>query len=1337
MLQDCPTNQQLCDDGECHDSCTDVVNVCQCPDGRGFDTGGGLVPCKLLPSVDIDNFVPKNKSLIAIDHCAREYDVSWDTYGIWGDQGKDGVWLKCPKGAQAWYTYSEPMWIGVFSVSGAEIVLLALWALYKQRQERRLKTTQGMAIHSTEDLPLVDVDEKIRLTTEKQEAETANFSSTTPEFDITGYRNHWYGTMVVWSLVPISVGFIVLMSVVIADYYGSLGVPSLTYSDTRLSNHTMIMCWYASTFWFLALNITRFRLRNFFRIKCAPQDGNVVQIERYVEPTILSGTKSILLKLVRRLEQRCKKFFGWDVYVRTERMHYTQQGRCYFNFQCTRYLFDESTLSFSPHEFHLGDTNLRILDQAGGLSSEEALHRLELLGANFISVVVPNFFLAMAQEFMSFFYLYQMLILWLFYYNVYYQIGLVDTGLVILSALIRVIIRLKSEKELKAMAEQNIDCQVLRDGEWVKLSSRDLVPGDVIQIVKDMPLPCDAIVISGNTIVDESSLTGESLPIRKCALDNTHEQPFAMETCKINMLFAGTKVSDVTPAPTSEYVQAVVSRTGTATDKGELVRKILFPNPVSFIFDEQLKIVLCILSLYGVLLFAIGLWWMRNNLEAAWFYAMFAMAQLVSPILPAALVIGQSIASVRLRHKKIFCVDLPRIMIAGKVQIFCFDKTGTLTKEGLEFHGAQAISSQEKVSDQKTTVGGFFATIPERNVSELPDLLRKGVASCHAVTTLNDQLIGNPVDIEMFKATGWTLQPSESEEYLDTVVGPDMETVHIVKRFDFVHARASMSVAVLDPLTGHLHIFVKGSFEKVKELSCPDTIPEDYDQVTAQLAREGCYVLAMAHRDLGVVEPETLQRWTREDMESGVSLIGLVLFKNNLKVDTADAIAELKHGSTRTVMITGDTALTGVYISRACGMSPPDNRILLGDVTRENALVWTDVDTDEVVDLNNALLRSKNGEKMDVELAVTGKAFQTLISNDTIRQYLLDIRIFARMTPQDKVDCVKLHMERGITAMCGDGGNDCGALRAAHVGIALSEAEASIVSPFSTNVRSIFSCVELLRQGRAALATSFAEYKYLIMYGQTMAMLKFFTFYFSISISQAVWIFVDTFITVFLAIAIALSGPAKRLAPERPTARLLGPQTLLSTAGLVVIDMLFIAFGFVMLYGQSWFRCNEFDAQDVDISKWWLIADNYESEVLSFIMLFQFVNNAAVYNFGYLFRRSWWRNYSLVVVWAVFVALVSYMELADPNWLGCQFRYNCGTADVLVDLGYPRPSFDIEPYNIDQGHNVMPRDFRWKLWGYSMANMAAGVLWEKMVVLGPIRKVTQRWFPLERLKLEV
>lgn len=85
------------------------------------------------------------------------------------------------------------------------------------------------------------------------------------------------------------------------------------------------------------------------------------------------------------------------------------------------------------------------------------------------------------------------------------------------------------------------------------------------------------------------------------------------------------------------------------------------------------------------------------------------------------------------------------------------------------------------------------------------------------------------------------------------------------------------------------------------------------------------------------------------------------------------------------------------------------------------------------------------------------------------------------MTPIDKMECVQLFMEKGITAMCGDGGNDCGALRTAHVGLSMSESETSAVSSFSTSNHSVKSCVELLRQGRAALATSFCSYKYLIM----------------------------------------------------------------------------------------------------------------------------------------------------------------------------------------------------------------------------------------------------------------
>ncbi|KAK9763254.1 hypothetical protein K7432_010237 [Basidiobolus ranarum] len=340
------------------------------------------------------------------------------------------------------------------------------------------------------------------------------------------------------------------------------------------------------------------------------------------------------------------------------------------------------------------------------------------------------------------------------------------------------------------------------------------------------------------------------------------------------------------------------------------------------------------------------------------------------------------------------------------------------------------------------------------------------------------------------------------------------------------------------------------------------------------------------------------------------------------------------------------------------------------------------------------------------------------------------------MKPHDKVECVQLHMERGVTAMCGDGGNDCGALRASHVGVALSDAEASIVSPFSSSNRSVMSCVELLRQGRGALATSFAGYKYMIMYGQTMGFVKIFSLYFSVTIPQNVWILVDGFITIGLSWAVTQSKPAKKLASSRPTSRILGPETMASVIGLVVMNWIFGCAAFGWLRSQPWYLCNEFDSSTVDYAKWWLLGDNYEAEILGLVTLFQFVNSAFVFNLGYKFRRGWYRNYVLLILWGAFVVIVSYIELAEPNKFGCMFRINCGSADVLEKLGYSRPNFYIESYNLEQGHNVLPKEFRWRLWGFSMGNVILGILWQAFFILGPVRKYFEKRYPLERLQLK-
>ncbi|KAJ2469928.1 hypothetical protein GGI02_003285 [Coemansia sp. RSA 2322] len=342
------------------------------------------------------------------------------------------------------------------------------------------------------------------------------------------------------------------------------------------------------------------------------------------------------------------------------------------------------------------------------------------------------------------------------------------------------------------------------------------------------------------------------------------------------------------------------------------------------------------------------------------------------------------------------------------------------------------------------------------------------------------------------------------------------------------------------------------------------------------------------------------------------------------------------------------------------------------------------------------------------------------------------------MKPMNKVECIEAHMRYGATAMCGDGGNDCGALRAAHVGIALSDAEASIVSPFSSANRSIMSCVELLVQSRAGLATSFANFAALICYGQIMSgMVKMASFYFAISLTENLWMLIDGAIATGLMLTISMSGPAKRLAKYRPTSRILGPQMLASVGGIVLINWLFSAMSYVWLFRQEWFRCNEHATAEVDVTKWWLLGDNYEASILSFVSTFQFINNGLVVNYGYLYRARWYRNYALLVVWAFLMVFVSYMLLADPNRVGCAFRLNCGTASVLEALGYKAPTWNVEPYNSPLGHNVIPVDSRYKLWGYCLGNMAAANFWQLFVVNGPVRTLLRRRRPLERLYIKM
>eukprot|EP00494_Astrolonche_serrata_P030697 UN30965 len=781
----------------------------------------------------------------------------------------------------------------------------------------------------------------------------------------------------------------------------------------------------------------------------------------------------------------------------------------------------------------------------------------------------------------------------------------------------------------------------------VTMDGKDVVPGDIIKIQGDWVVPCDIVLLDGTVVVDEAGLTGESMPVAKVAASLDSDKQYGAHGSSRFTLYAGTTVLQVGGGPDSQ-VWGMVMSTGINTQKGDLVAHILRPGTMLFKYDEEYIVCFTMLLLYGVFLFTMTIVFMDINETNAhnvikFLKGVFTCSQMLPPLLPLTLIVGQAASAARLQAEmSIFCVNPKRISICGKVRLCCFDKTGTLTKDGLDFLGVVPINE-----------GSFDKQI---EATDAPETLMKGLATCHAVTAYQNGFVGNQVEVKMFEATGWNLPEVPSGETVTVEHGG--VTVMIPKRFEFDHARMCMSV--ITNATAENRIYCKGAAEKIEQLC--DNLPKDFLQVAQRYAKEGCYVLGLATRKL---DQETdFSTLSRDDVESPGSMecLGLILFRNELKPDTAAAIKELKEGDTRTVMITGDNAQCGYYIARESGMIERTSQVWLATVG-DDGVVWDRQDVQEEETKRGPEI---TGDKMlpedymtdpNIELAVTGKALENLKQKAEFDNLLLKIRIFARVSPNQKTDIVERFIRRGLTvAMCGDGGNDCGALRAAHVGLSLSEAEASVVSPFTSQKKTVMSMVDLLREGRCALATSFATWKFMITFGQGYALAKFGNIYHDTIISSMGYIFMDIGLIVSITFVLPLSRPLDKLGKERPTASLLGPHTIGSIMGITFINFFFVIIGWAaIIYSADNYQ--EWPIKCEDGSSWWLMGDNWEATYTFVTFTFQIFTCGFLYALGTRFRKPVWTNYILVVLMMFYVIFFTSLILVDRSPTTEVFHY--------------------------------------------------------------------------------
>ncbi|XP_067658645.1 polyamine-transporting ATPase 13A3-like [Haliotis asinina] len=833
------------------------------------------------------------------------------------------------------------------------------------------------------------------------------------------------------------------------------------------------------------------------------------------------------------------------------------------------------------------------------------------------------------------------------------------------------------QRALRNTISSSTIVSVCRGGDvYEDISSEDLVPGDLIEVPRHgCMMQCDAVLISGNCIVNESMLTGESVPVTKTPLPNplhasSPEAIFDIKKHSRHILFCGTHVIQ-TRYYGSRKVNAVVLRSGFLTAKGELVRSIMFPKPVDFKFNRDTYWFIGILAFIASLGFIYTVVLMvRNNdtVSDIIIRTLDLLTIAVPPALPAALGVGIVFAQQRLKKAGIFCISPRGINICGTINVVCFDKTGTLTEDGMKMM-AVAPSSRGVFRDEI------------RDMTKLYNpLIVTAMATCHSLTIIDGHVTGDPLDLIMFEAVDWVLEePGEEETRFDMMVPtivhprpsdsfipgddtqPMRQDVGVVRQFTFSSSLQRMSVITRSLGANNFNLFVKGAPEMIASLSLAETVPDNFHDVLMAYTQHGYRVLALAWKALPQkLNYAKLQRITREQVEKDLNFLGLLVMENCLKPETTPVIRTLREAAIRNIMVTGDNMLTALSVARECCMVDPTDRIILvqayppqNDKTGpEIEFVFAD-DKEKKFGKDSIALQMDNDS---FHFALTGKSWAV------IKQYFPDLMskivvkgsVFARMGPEQKAQLVEtLQALDYYVGMCGDGANDCGALKTAHTGISLSEAEASVASPFTSRKPTIECVPNVIRQGRAALVTSFGIFKFMACYSLTQFISVLILYWIGANLTDAGFLVIDLLIVTTLSITFGRTGPCAELVKELPPFSLLAVAPILSILTQMAIQLGVQVYCFLHVMKQPWFVPYIDNEEDYYAS--------YENSAVFLVSNYQYITLAVAFSKGAPFRKSIFSNYWFLLNIAICLAGCLWISIEPTQ----------GLADILELLSFP------------------------------------------------------------------
>ena len=578
----------------------------------------------------------------------------------------------------------------------------------------------------------------------------------------------------------------------------------------------------------------------------------------------------------------------------------------------------------------------------------------------------------------------------------------------------------KAEKNAEGLANLiRVRCKVLRDGEEVEIDSSELVVGDIVLLESGNKVSADLRLIDCHNLqIDESVLTGESLPIVKSDLPLEGEVSLADRK---NMAFAGTSV-------TTGRGKSVVVATAMATEIGAIASRVNntkeAKSPLTIRMDKFSKqislLIIVIAIIITILLFYKGV----PGTEI--FLSVIALSVSAMPEgLPLALTMALTIASNRMSKKNVIVKKLNAVESLGSCTVIASDKTGTLT---VNEQTAKKILLPNGNSYTITGTGyngkGEVLPVDEAKIEDVVFLAQLGKinneAKLEKVAREKWESFGDSIDIAFLA--------------LAEKIGASSDQFEILAEIPY--ESENKYSAVFYRLNGEVRCTVKGSFEKVSDFSSmmiDGQAKKELDRTllakqNENLASEGYRVIALAD---GVCSSfQEKEMYDHTDIPK-LTFMGMVAFIDPIREEVKDSILECESAGIKVLMVTGDHPLTAFAIAKELHLVTSYDEVATGQEVAE--------------------MFSKGQEEFD--RFVQGK------------------RVFSRVTPIDKNEIIHSLKRQGeFVAVTGDGVNDAPAIRGANIGIAMGSGtdvakETASMIIIDDNFKSIVAGV---KEGRCA-----------------------------------------------------------------------------------------------------------------------------------------------------------------------------------------------------------------------------------------------------------------------------